>query len=313
MLAMLLTGLVAPAAYADTTYWRLATERVTVISNGGARRCTRIAAQFMSFERVLRDLAGLDEDSRLPPVVIYSLPEADARRVLLSDADKHRENVRNTTVYSKYLSGRDVNMAAVVDVGGADEPLQSVMLLYAETLLTTGATRAFPLWYQLGVSNTTNGLLVRDDGSVLLSRDGPFEPDVGNRAQLKYDLAALLTTSPAQLLHGGDLRSYTRRAREFAQYGLLTTPERRAHYRELTALMRQGTPADQAVAQAFGIPLAKVAQQLEDGAWRRQAQFRIAAQAGGAPLPAPEQLDPARAREQLQLLAERVAQQPPRR
>jgi hypothetical protein len=310
ILAMVLANLVAPRAHADTAYWRLSTDRITVISNGSAKRCERLATQFLTFERVLRELAGLDEDSQLTPVSIYSLSEADARRVFLSDADKRQQDARNTRIYSKYFPGRDVNVAAIVDANGIDEPLQSVLLLYAEGLLTSGATRAFPTWYQIGVYNITNGLLIRDDGSVLLSRDGRFEPDAGKNARVTYDLATLLATTGRDLSNGGDWRSFSRRARELAQYGLLTTAERRAHYRELAALMRQGTPADQAVDQAFGVPLAQLSQEFEDSRWRREAQFKIPAPKALPVLPTPELLDSTKARELLQLVADRVAQQP---
>jgi len=311
-LAMVLASLATARAYADTVYWRLSADRITVVSNGSAKRCGRIAAQFQTFERVLRTLAGLDEDSQFTPVTIYSLSEDDARRVFLSEADKRQEDTRRMRIYSKYLPGRDLNVVAIVDVNGIEEPLQSVLLLYAQSILTSGATRASPLWYQIGVSNITNGILIRDDGTVLLSRDGPFEPDTGKNGRVKYDLATLLTTTGRDLSNGGDWKSFSRRARELAQYGLLTTDERRTHYRELAALMRQGTPADQAVEQAFGVTLAGLSKEFEDGGWRRQAQFRIAAPPSAVVLPTSEQLNPATAKELLQVVADRVAQQPMR-
>jgi hypothetical protein len=310
VLTMLLASVVGQQAQAETIYWQLTTERITVISNGSAKRCGRIVAQFMTFERVLREFAGLDEDSQLTPVRIYSLSEDDARRVFLSEADKRQEDAQRMRIYSKYLPGPDLNVAVIVDVNGVDEPLQSVLLLYAESILTSGATRGYPLWYQIGVSNITNGLLIKDDGSVLLSREGPFEPDIGTSGRVKYDLATLLTTTARDLSNGGDWKSFSRRARELAQYGLLTTAERRAHYRELATLMRQGTPVDQAVNQAFGVTLIDFSKEFENGAWRRQAQFRISAPASVPGLPTPELLDSARSRELLQVVADRVAQQP---
>ena len=75
--------------------------------------------------------------------------------------------------------------------------------------------------------------------------------------------------------------------------------------------MRQGTPADQAVDQAFGAPLTEIAREFDDGSWRRQAQFRIPPPATAPVLPTPEQLEPAKARELLQVVADRVARQPP--
>ena len=308
--AVVLMGLLAPGARADTVYWRLSGERITVVSNGSAKRCTRIAMQFVTFERVLRELAGIDEDSQLPPLTVYVLSQSDADRVFLSAADRAQQDSRRMRIYSKYLPGLERNVAAIVDANGIDEPLQSVLLLYAQSLMTSGAMHVYPLWYQIGVANVTNGVLIRDDGSVLLSREGPFEPDVGKNVRVKYELATLLATTARDLANGGDWRSYSRRARELAQFGLLTSAERRAHYHELATLMRQGTPAEQAVEQAFGRPLAQVANEFDDGGWRHEAQYRIAAPANAPVLPAPAQLDPAAAREALQVVADRVANAP---
>jgi hypothetical protein len=297
------------SAQADPGYWRVSTDRLTVISDTSGRRCTKVAAQFLAFERVLRDVAGLDEDGRFLPLTVYVLSDWDSRRVFLTDADKHQEAVRNMRIYSKYLPGRDFNVAAVVDTGSIEEPLQSVLLLYAQSLLTSGSMRALP-WYVIGVYNIFNGVLIRDDGSMLLSRDGPFEPDMEKSAHLKYDLATLLATTPGDLTNGGDWKAFSKRARDWAQYGLLTTPERRAHYRELAALMRQGTPVEQAVNDAFGAPLAVVSKDLDDAKWRREADFRIPATKSTIELPSPEHLEVAQSDTLLQVVADRVAQQP---
>jgi hypothetical protein len=299
-------------AYADTGYWRLTVGRLTVISDSSSRRCTKMATQFLTFERVLRELAGLDEDSQFPPLTVYVLTDADSRRVFLTEADKHQESLRNVRIYSKYLPGRDFNVAAIVDTGSIDEPLQSVFLLYAESLLMSGPTRAFPPWYLIGVSNITNGLLIRDDGSVLLSRNGPFEFEVAKSAHTRYDLGTLLATTPQDLMSGGDLKTFSTRARDWAQYGLLTTSERRAHYRDLTALMRQGTPAELAVNEAFGASLAVVSQDFDDGRWRRKAEYKIPPAKSATELPMPEHLDTVQSNALLQVVADRVAQQPER-
>jgi hypothetical protein len=72
---------------------------------GSAKRCGKLAVQFLTFERILRDIAGLDEDSQFRPLRVYSLSEADARRVFLSEADKRQESTRHMRIYSKYLPG----------------------------------------------------------------------------------------------------------------------------------------------------------------------------------------------------------------
>ena len=298
-------------AHADTAYWRLSTGDLTVISNGSAKRCERLAAQFLVFQRLVRDLAQMDEDSALAPLTVYSLSDNDARQYFLTDAEKKQQNEKNVRFFSKFLPGQDMNIAAIVDEGGSDEPLQSVLLIYFRDVLQTGPARGFPLWYVIGVSDVTNGLVIRDDGSILLSRESSFTPVVDKTVRTKYDLFSLLSATPRDLA-GGDVKEFSNRARSWAQFGLLTTPERRAHYRELAILIRQGTPADEAVKQAFGAPLADVAKEFEDGHWQHDIGFKIPAAKTPPVVPPAQPIDPAQTKPVLQVLAERVSKQPSR-
>jgi hypothetical protein len=306
---LLISIMSSSVVMADTQYWRLSTDGLTVISDGSARRCEKLAFQFLRFQRLLRELADLDEDFSFAPLTVYSLSENDARRVLLTDADKKQQSAQNIRIFSKYLPGTDLSIAAIVDIGG-DEPLQSVLLTYARGVLTAGPTRGFPVWYVIGVADVTNGLMVRDDGSVLLSREAPFEPVVEKTAHAKYDLSTLLSTTYKDLSSGGDWKEFSKRAREWAQYGLLTSSDRRQHYRELAILMRQGTPADEAIRQAFALSLAAVASDFEDGRWRHDAVFKVPPSEAHPTIPAAQSIDPAQAQTALQAVADRVAQQP---
>ena len=120
----------------------------------------------------------------------------------------------------------------------------------------------------------------------------------------------MLSTTARDLSSGVDWKEFSKRAREWAQYGLLTTPERRTRYRELAILMRQGSPAEEAFSQAFGLPIVEVSKEFDDGHWRREAVFKIPAPKTAPALPLAEAVDSAQASTLLQLLADRVAQQP---
>jgi len=296
-------------AGADTPYWRLTADGMTVISNGSAKRCEKLASQFLVFQQLLRDLAQLDQDSSFEPLAVYSLSNSDASQVFLTEADKKQQSAQNMRFYSKYLPGSDTNIAAIVDLSGSDEPLQSVLLIYARSVLQSGPGRGFPAWYVIGVSDVTNGLLIREDGSILLSREASFRPVTDKTVRTKYDLATLLSTTYKDL-SGGDWGEFTNRARAWAQYGLLTTPDRRTHYRELAILMRQGTPAKEAVSQAFGLPLPDVAKDFEDERWRHDAVFKIPPPKTLSTVPPAQPLDPAQIKAALRVVANRVAQQP---
>lgn len=69
------------AAAAQTTYWRVSLDRVTVVANVSGERCNRLATQVILFERVLHTLANFDSDYQLPPITLYS-PLTGGRRAL---------------------------------------------------------------------------------------------------------------------------------------------------------------------------------------------------------------------------------------
>lgn len=309
LLFTLLLMAVAPRVFAGTDYWQLTTDRLTVITNGSATRCTKVATRWLAFDKILRNLANSDEDSQLPQLSLYVLSDTDARRVFLSAADKNTEAARNMQIFSKYLPAQDFDVAAIVDSGDIETPLQSVLLIYSQSLLTSGRLGIWPLWYSIGVANLTNGAMIHSDGSALLSRDGPFVADTDKSASTKFNLASMLDAKGSDL-SAGNWTPFMKLAREWAQYGLLTTPERKDHFRQLAALMRQGTPADMAVSQAFGMSLDELSKEFQDGHWKREVNFTIPAMKSDAVLPMPEKLESAQADKQLQVIADRVASQP---
>ncbi len=296
--------------HAGTPYWRISTDSLTVISNGSAKRCEKLANQFLIFQQFMRELAQMDPDSAFAPLTVYAISDSDGRQVFLTEADKKKQTDQRMQIYSKYLPGSEMNIAAILDASGSDAPLQSVLLLYAQYVMQTGPARGFPLWYVIGVSGTSNGIVIRDDGTILLSREGTFEPTVDKSVRTKYDLAALLSASPRDFSGGGDFKEFSRRAREWAEYGLQTSPDRRAHYRELAILMRQGTPANEAVSQVFGQQLPDVAKDFEDHSWVHDAVFKIPPPKTPPAVSAAQALDPMQIKAVLQVLQDRVAQSP---
>lgn len=279
-LVVALTALLfSSASLAEVSYWRVSLDRVTVVANGSARRCHRLAAQFLAFERVLRDLANLGNEFTPLPIRIYALTATDAHRYFYTDEDYQREDEEHISIFAKYMPNSDFNIAAIVDSGNTEDSWQSVLLLYAQNTLAFGPTRGYPMWYQLGVSNILNGSVIENNGSVQLNRAQQFEP-LNSRAakkQARYDLAALLQMTSRSFANKGDIREFVSRARDWAQFGLLTTAEHRTQFLQLAELMRQGMPANDAVAQAFGMTLEELSMQFENEQWRRDMVSRLPA------------------------------------
>ena len=277
---VLLWAVFSGSAIAQVPYWRTTVDRVTVVANGNARRSVELATQFLAFERILQNLANLDPGSEPLPVAIYVLYGRDAQRYFYSDEDVRRQEAQNLTIYSKTLPGKDFNILALVDEGGIEEPWQSVLLLHAQGILAYGATRNYPMWYQLGVSNILNGLLIERNGSVLLNREQPFEPtdDRDSVKRVKYSLEALLDADGRDFSNStGDIREFVRRAREWAQFSLLTTPQRLESFMQLAKLMRQGIPSSEAIPEAFGVSLSELSAEFDSRRWRKDAKYKLPA------------------------------------
>jgi hypothetical protein len=161
----------AGGAEAAASYWRCGAARVTVISNNSAARCEELLRATLRYEQVLAELVRWEADTTINPLRVYSLSRADARDVMYTEEE--RDARTRSAIRSRYVPGAEFNIAAIVDVDG-DEPLQSVLFLYGQSLLASGPMKKYPAWYRLGVANLLNGLTIRPDGSVLLNRNPQF-------------------------------------------------------------------------------------------------------------------------------------------
>lgn len=294
-------------AEAATSYWRVTTDRMSVVSDANARRCERLAMHFIRLEQLVGELSAWESDFELTPMAVFSVSRSDAREHFLTDQD--RADFQRQ-VYSKFLPHERLNIAAIVNTG-SEEPLQSALLMYAQRLMMGGPARRSPAWYQLGVSNILNGLVIRDDGSVILNRNVIFEATVDSetRQVKKLDLERLLALDPSKI-DQSNIRAYSSLARDWALFGLLTTPERKRAYDELVLLMGQGTPGAEAVEQAFGRSLAVVAQEFESREWRAQVTYKLPPPSTPITVPAAVKLDEEQSKLQLQILEQRIEQTP---
>lgn len=270
----LLLALHCPAA-AAATYFRTTLDRVTVVSSASQRACDRLALRFLAFERAVLQLMGEQADAELLPVAVYQIDDRDALRVMYSRSEIARMVGTNRVTYSKFLPGGDFHAAVMIEGLYGDQPLQSALMFYAQTLMLSGPMAQRPPWYQLGISHLTNGALIRDDGSVLLNRNVQFRPvDAERRPKARYDLVTVLGMG-AREANAADMDAFLAIAREFAKFGLLTTAERRSRYHELSVLMQQGAPLADAVREAFGMELAQLVAEFDRGDWKREAQYRV--------------------------------------
>jgi hypothetical protein len=309
-LALISLAAAGRAEAAAAQYWRCELGRVTVVSNSSATRCELLLRATLRYEQLLSELVGMQLDESLTPLRLYSVTRADAREYMFTQKELGDQVRTRQAIHSRSMPGLELNVLSLVDLGG-DEPLQSALNLYSQMLMSSGPSRSYPAWYQLGIATLLNGLMIRPDGMVILSRNPAFLAVVDDHkrasADARLDLPALLDAKPA-VLSPADYNEFSRRAHVWAQFGMLTTQERRKQYHDLADLMRQGTPAEEAVPAAFGISLKELTEQFEGGAWRKDVSFRLPAPANAASIAPPLELDAAAVDEQLELLKQRVAE-----
>jgi hypothetical protein len=289
----------ASRAAAAPSYWRCELDRVVVMSNSSAARCETLLRATLRYEQVLAELVRWEADVNINPLRLYSLTRADAREVMYTE-DEQDARVR-VGIRSKYVPGAKFNLATIVDVDG-DEPLQSVLFLYGQSLLATGPMRKYPAWYRLGVANLLNGLTIRPDGTVFLNRNPQFAAVVheSERPRGRFDLPALLDAQ--HVTNRADFNELARRSHVWAQFGMLTTAEHRRQYQQLAVLMRGGTRAEEAVRAAFRSSLAELTEEFERGAWRKDISYRIPAPARLPDFAPATEIDAATADAQLETL-----------
>jgi hypothetical protein len=145
-LALIAAWLTAAAtAEAATAYWRCSLDRLTVITNGSAARCERLIRTTARYEQLLIELTGWEPETTMRPLTLYSLTRPDARQRMFTEKQLAELTRTRRNTYSKYLPGPELNIAALIDEGGGDESLQSVLFIYGQALLTEGPTRSYPL------------------------------------------------------------------------------------------------------------------------------------------------------------------------
>jgi len=293
----------ADRAAAAAPYWRCEVERVTVVSNSSAARCESLLRATLRYEQVLAELVRWEAGMSINPLRLYSLTRADARDVMYTEEEQDAR-VR-AGIRSKYMPGAEFNIATIVDMDG-DEPLQSVLFLYGQSLLASGPMRKYPAWYRLGVANLLNGLTIRPDGTVLLNRNPQFAAVVreSDRAHERFDLPALLDAQ--RVTNPAEFNELARRSHAWAQFGLLTTSEHRRQYHELAAVMRGGTRAEEAVRAVYGTSLTELTEEFERGAWRKDISYRIPAPDRLPDLAPAIEMDAATADAQLRTLKQEI-------
>lgn len=298
----------ASPASAEASYWKCSSDHLTVIAHSAPARCERLLGEWLRYEEVFVDLAGLEPDSALPAVTLYYLHRDDAKRYMFTEEELQEQRRARSSMHSRYFYGDEANFAVAMDQGG-DEPLQSLLFLHGQQVLTYRAARSYPLWYQLGIASLLNGLVIKPDGTVVLNRKPLFNAKLesGEANADRIDVSQLLTHGTSNL-SSADFNALVERAHSWAQFGLLTTPERRAGYREMALLMRQGTPLDEASMQAFGKPFADVQAEFKAGRWKSEASYVFPPTKRKASMSAPVQLTPAEQQARMQALKDRVAQ-----
>lgn len=295
-LALLCSACATPLGQ-DQTWFEVETEHVRLYSSGFPELASAMAKRLEIFHVVGRELLDTDTVEERLPTYVYLIGDELWYGPLGS-----AQNLRGVMVPHPHA-----NYVTVRALSQPEEALRLVQNLYVRVLLQTRTSRAYPRWYETGMSELLSTLDVRDDsvliGRVSRMRRGLLERGFQERNQRGVHRGAPARTTWVPFRSVMNARAEKtwpkdRRYMFYAESWALTfylswrRPEQLKHYLELVV---RGQPHDQAFETAFGMSHYALEQQVErffrgrERLWRMPAE-RFAVHAD----PKLQELEPAR-------------------
>jgi len=235
--ALLLAPLAALAG--DTQYWSYSYRNVDVTAAGNGVYAVNLARYCVRLDGMLRRILGID-NSELPPVHIYALPQARVRQ-LLGDED----------LVSYRISDAGVTVL-VSNVPGAESDYWGAYFGYTAALLETDDRLRGPDWYSLGLPLVFASTKYHGDHAQLGTVERGYARTLGQGSQM-IPLRSFLSMKREDI-YGNEA---TRTIYDAEAWGLaheiFVEGWRRAEFTRYLQLLRQGSTEADAFAGAFKV------------------------------------------------------------
>jgi Flp pilus assembly protein TadD len=240
-------------------------------SCGPTQEVARLAARLEQFRIAYSSMAGTQAVAS-PPIVVMAFPDHASLAPFLPVYQGHPANLA-----AFFSRGSDENLIVLSLSGGGPDSraLEAVFHEYAHLLLRHNEL-FWPLWLKEGMADIYGTFEVMGPHSVRIGQ--PTEPYLSLLAE-----KPLMSLRDLFGVHHGS-PEYNERERQgifYAESWLLThylmlgdNPQHKVRFGQLTALLRQGQPIEQAFTNTFRAPLSVMETQLR--AYLQKGRFEAA-------------------------------------
>jgi tetratricopeptide (TPR) repeat protein len=264
----------------DQKWFEVETEHVRLYSSGFPELASAMAKRLEIFHVVGRELLNVDTLEERLPTYVYLIGDELWYGPLGS-----AQNLRGVLVPHPHA-----NYVTVRALSEQEEALRLVQNLYVRVLLQTRTSRAYPRWYETGMSELLSTLDVRDE-SVLIGRVSKMRRGLLERGFQERNQRGIHRGAPARTTWVPFRTVMTARAEKtwprdrrymfYAESWALTfylswkQPEQLKQYLERVI---GGQPHDEALEAAFGMTHYALEQQVERFFRGRERLWRMPAE-----------------------------------
>ena len=256
----------AESALVKLPWLEVRTAHFKVLSCGPTQAVARVAARLEQFREAYSLLAGAQAVAS-PPIVAIAFPDHRSMRPFLP---VYQGKPANLAAF--FHRDSDENFIALYLAGAGSESLESVFHEYTHLLLRHNML-FWPMWLNEGMADVYSTFETTPDMGIRIGHPLPFYLKIleGRPLMPLRELFAVTHKSP----------EYNERERQgmfYAESWLLThylmlgdSPVMKAHFGELTTLLRKGQVPAEAFTNAFHVSLAQMENQLR--AYLKRGQF----------------------------------------
>jgi tetratricopeptide (TPR) repeat protein len=264
-IALLLAFWTASAAYSQSEKTRLTEQHwfeirsphFNTYSCGPTQDVARLACRLEQFREAYGQLAGTQAVAS-PPIIVMAFPDLEAMKPFLP---LYQGQPANLVAFFDH--GSDENLIAMPLAGAGQQPFEIIFHEYTHLLLRHNE-RFWPIWLKEGMADIYSTFEVTGSHNARIGKPIAHHLHLLKQTPwLPFDQLFTVTRDSPQYNEREHQGIFYAESWLLAHYLMLgNNPERKAHFGQVTTLLRQGQVADQAFTNSFQVSLPTVEQEL---------------------------------------------------
>ncbi len=169
VLALFLTGVVAPTAFAKDAWIEVRSPHFTVISNAGDKEARKMADQFEQFREVFHTTFPKWRVDLGKPLIIFAVKNEDSLKALIP---VYWEGKGRAHPAGLYIPGEERHYVALQTDRETDNPYQIVYHEYTHAIMNLNF-RALPVWLNEGLAEFYGNSVIQEK-NVEIGKPSPY-------------------------------------------------------------------------------------------------------------------------------------------